>query len=72
MSLPAFDMADALVSGLSGPTLVKVLHQHFPTITRGEVFTACAIAASICNADILALEAELADARRRLGEKAAP
>jgi hypothetical protein len=58
-------MAEALVSGLSGPALAQVLHEHFSTMSLGEVFTACALAASIWNADILMLELELADSRRR-------
>jgi hypothetical protein len=61
-------MADALTSGLSGLTLTKVLQAHFPAISRGEVFAACALAASIWHADQTLLELEVTVLRRRLAE----
>jgi hypothetical protein len=65
------DMADLLTSGWSGPDLVKLLHQHFPQISRGEAFSACALAASLWHADQLMLTLELAALRRRLTDTGA-
>jgi hypothetical protein len=72
MRLAAADMADALTSGLSGPALAQVLREHFPAISREEAFWACALAASITNADILMLQMQVADARRQLMGEAVP
>jgi hypothetical protein len=62
----AFALADLLTSGLAGETLALALRERFATITRQEVFLACRIAASLRNADIVLLEAQLADVQHQL------
>jgi len=66
-SIPAFDMADCILSGLCGPSLTKALAHHFPQARRSEVFSAIGLASAIWAADLTACEMELAILRNEGG-----
>ncbi|HEY1749741.1 MAG TPA: hypothetical protein VGG29_00645 [Caulobacteraceae bacterium] len=72
---PVFvQIADLLTSGYTGVLLSKMLHHHFPSAGRADVYLACGFAMAIAQADIRAAvmegerglaEAEVAKARGR-------
>jgi len=58
-SLPAFQAADCMTSGLSGPALAAALRRHFPDLPRGAVYDAIGYAASIWQADLTLAHMEI-------------
>lgn len=65
-SLVACDLADLLVSGLTGLRLMRELRERFPHANRTDVFFGVAIAISLLEAERVELVCELQIAGRDL------
>jgi hypothetical protein len=63
----ADQIADVLVSGLTGTALMAALNRSFATASRADVFTAVAMAISLHEADRIGLLHDLAVAQVRAG-----
>ena len=59
-NLPAFAMADCMVSGLSGRALADALRHHFPNAKRADVYLAAGLAVAILQADLTVGQMEIA------------
>lgn len=58
--IPAADIADCIVSGLSGRALSDALRHHFPNAKRADVYLAIGLAMAILQADMTIGQMELA------------
>lgn len=68
----AYQLADLLGSGMTGPPLVAELRTRFPHANRSEVFFGIAIAVSLFEADRLLLIHELQVAEAKAAQVPKP
>lgn len=58
-TLPALRMADCITCGMSGRSLVRALHHHFPATPRGQVYLAIGLAVAQLQADLVLAHMEI-------------
>lgn len=56
---PPAEIANCIVSGISGMTLTRTLQHHFPEASRADVYFAIGLAVAILQADAAILRSDL-------------